>query len=97
VTLVAWSAGENHYGFFALAGSGQGESRTHDTRIFSPLLYCLSYLSVAPCCGSETYQYTSLSRIVNPALRNAKARGIIGLGESSDGGGSLDNTVINPL
>ena len=25
--------------------SGQGESRTHDTRIFSPLLYCLSYLS----------------------------------------------------
>ena len=26
--------------------SGQGESRTHDTRIFSPLLYYLSYLSV---------------------------------------------------
>ena len=25
--------------------SGQGESRTHDTRIFSPLLYYLSYLS----------------------------------------------------
>jgi hypothetical protein len=27
--------------------SGQGESRTHDTRIFSPLLYCLSYLSLS--------------------------------------------------
>jgi hypothetical protein len=77
--LVARSAGKNHYRLFALAGSGQGESRTHDTRIFSPLLYCLSYLSVAPRCGSETYQYTSPSRIVNTALRNAKARGIIDL------------------
>ena len=28
--------------------SGQGESRTHDTRIFSPLLYYLSYLSKMP-------------------------------------------------
>ena len=30
---------------YRLIPSGQGESRTHDTRIFSPLLYYLSYLS----------------------------------------------------
>src|SRR2546423_5057498 len=30
---------------------GQGRNRTTDTRIFSPLLYQLSYLAVPGCCG----------------------------------------------
>ena len=32
----------------ALCGSGQGRNRTADTRIFSPLLYQLSYLAAKP-------------------------------------------------
>ncbi len=34
--------------FAKLAGSGQGQNRTADTRIFSPLLYQLSYLAASP-------------------------------------------------
>src|SRR5438270_1962944 len=34
--------------------SGQGQNRTADTRIFSPLLYQLSYL--AELCSRRTYQ-----------------------------------------
>ncbi len=33
--------------FFSAADGGQGRNRTTDTRIFSPLLYQLSYLAVA--------------------------------------------------
>ena len=30
-------------------GGGQGQNRTADTRIFSPLLYQLSYLALGKC------------------------------------------------
>ena len=32
---------------FSIEGGGQGRDRTGDTRIFSPLLYQLSYLATA--------------------------------------------------
>ncbi len=32
-----------------VGGDGQGRNRTADTRIFSPLLYQLSYLAGRPC------------------------------------------------
>jgi hypothetical protein len=35
--------------------SGQGQNRTADTRIFSPLLYQLSYLAGRPVKGAEMY------------------------------------------
>ena len=38
----------------AAAGSGQGRDRTADTRIFSPVLYQLSYLSAVDCFGAGT-------------------------------------------
>ena len=34
-------------GFFVFLFGGQGRDRTGDTRIFSPLLYQLSYLAIS--------------------------------------------------
>src|SRR5437870_2676899 len=44
---------------------GQGRNRTTDTRIFSPLLYRLSYL--APC--TSTTQIPASTRILASAVR----------------------------
>ena len=33
----------------------QGRNRTIDTRIFSPLLYRLSYLGILSCCACESF------------------------------------------
>ena len=41
--------------------SGQGGRRTHDTRIFSPLLYYLSYLSLTPVTREENVLVYDLS------------------------------------
>jgi hypothetical protein len=47
---------------------GQGRNRTTDTRIFSPLLYQLSYLAagervrIRPACGGPVKQSEALRR-----------------------------------
>src|SRR2546426_9116188 len=43
----------------ACAESGQGQNRTADTRIFSPLLYQLSYLAGSKKTSSATTSSTS--------------------------------------
>src|SRR6266545_4293153 len=50
VTRCGRAAGSTGLG--ACVANGQGQNRTADTRIFSPLLYQLSYL--AGCCRTTT-------------------------------------------
>ena len=63
-------------------GSGQGGSRTHDTRIFSPLLYCLSYLSSCQKLASKVlpaeYLVTSTPWPSRSVPENEKARTVLG-------------------
>ena len=53
-----------------MTSGGQGRNRTTDTRIFSPLLYQLSYLALrtrpdvqARFAGGELYQEGDFSRL----------------------------------
>jgi hypothetical protein len=41
----------------AFVDGGQGRNRTTDTRIFSPLLYLLSYLALLSRCKQRSYRF----------------------------------------
>ena len=62
---------------------GQGRNRTTDTRIFSPLLYRLSYLATFP---ASTRSQRLLTALVRPGDRSQRERAdYTGIREPSQG------------
>ena len=61
---VQGARGEALVAYQGMRGSGQGQNRTADTRIFSPLLYRLSYLA-----KSEKYGPNYRARQHRPCVR----------------------------
>ena len=63
-------------GRFVLTG-GQGQNRTADTRIFSPLLYQLSYLAFGE---GETFSGKRAIILISPDLGKRESRSAIAEG-----------------
>ena len=74
-----WPGAESPLERFCPAGAGrnlggQGRNRTADTRIFSPLLYQLSYLAFETCCLYRPPRILTAAAALNPCCARVSLR-----------------------
>ena len=73
-----------------IGGGGQGRNRTTDTRIFSPLLYQLSYLAIAGLSGSACpLRSGCVGRPQRGRVLDPSARATVNPGSASHAPGAL--------